>query len=199
MTTQQKFTEKEIYRHLIHMTVSPKPMRTDQNTIQKEKVYTTMFRDAQVMDHAIEHSIRRANKIILRESEDEGFCFSNQFLREDKNRKTHESQASTKAEDLKLNQALSKKIEGHINHIDKLLKGGRPKTATNKGTKSQPIIRRLGNLVPLRATIEQKYGIIEKIRQHKDLSRKIKDMTKSCTKEVGESGIKSQSYTCFYL
>jgi len=75
----------------------------------------------------------------------------------------------------------------------------RPKTGLGKKQKSQPIVRRLGNLVPLRATVEQKHGFIEKIRQHKDLSRKMKDLTKSYTKEIGESRFQSQAYTCHYL
>jgi hypothetical protein len=199
MTTQQKFTEKEIYRHLIHMTVSPKPLRTDQATIQKEKVYTTMFKAPHVMDHTIEHSIRRANKIILRDSEDEGICFASALIK-DGHRKT-EVPTPTKAEDLKLNAALQQKILGHMNNIDEMLKNEnrRPKTALMKKQKSQPIVRRLGNLVPLRATVEQKHGFIEKIRQHKDLSRKMKDLTKSYKKEIGESRYTSQAYACHYL
>jgi len=63
-TSAQKFTQKEIVKHLIRATVSPKPERRSARGIQKEQAILAMFKDSQVMDYQVEGSIRRARRCI---------------------------------------------------------------------------------------------------------------------------------------
>ena len=214
-TSRQKFTDKEINKHLVVGTVTPRPMKYGGKAVQKEKAFVTMFKDPRVMDLQVEGTIRKAKKMLDEEK-------SHRTLR----RESPEEEASrrecwsARSKDIMTGRELSrvksaisevysnevdgallaKKIQDNIKSINQVLSTTTPRLLA--GSANYPSRydqrKRLKKRIPLRSEVEAKYNLFEHIRQHKELSRKMKDVGKAMKKDVGQAGINNQTYVNFY-
>ena len=57
--TEPKLTRKHVDKHLMNYTVTPKKMKRDATTIEFEKYYTRVYKDAKVMDKEVETNLQR--------------------------------------------------------------------------------------------------------------------------------------------
>ncbi len=225
MTADQKFTEREIYKHLVRMTVSPKPVRhASDKKNSKERVYASMFKDPKMMDCMVENSIKRAQHMIIKKNQgvaqsyrlttnkSDGINYRVDSISEIES-KDHEREGeilgqeisiANLREDSKKNSiAIAKKIQVNIKHIDNLLRVKSPREnslTSPKGGLNRSVIMdvKMKNKFPLRSTIAQRYNFGEKLLDQRKMADKIQEISKSYRKDAVDSAIKSQTYVSYY-
>jgi len=227
MTADQKFTEREIYKHLVRMTVSPKPVRiTSGKNGSKERVYASMFKDPKMMDCMVEHSIKRAQYLIVKKNQgaiaqsyrlttnkSDGVNYRVDSISEIDSKDHQEregefvgqelSMMNLKEDSKKNSMEIAKKIKVNIKHIDNLLRTKSPKD--KEDLKSPKLLNRTvildvksKNKFPLRSTIAQRYNFGEKLQDQRKIAGQIKKVSKSYRKDAVDSAIKSQTYVSYY-
>lgn len=210
MTDQRLFTEKVIEKHFISMTVSPKMPRQHVSSAQKERNYYVLFKDAKVMDHAVETSMNKVYRMVRRklgttstrnqhspleaprslasltdESKDMGFRTQTDFL-----------SPTNKAQEIKKGLLISKEIVKNIKKIDVILNTGMSKVQSPSQIQVKTLdeIMQTKNRLPLRSTIAQKYNFKEKLREQKTSSIRLRDMSDSYEKSIKATSM--ANHTC---
>ena len=217
MTIEQKFNRKEIDKHLICMTVSPKPARPKTaNLKEKEKTYSIMFKDPKKMDHNVENSIRRAHRMLVkRMGTSESFGYSLQpeenlthsmigedgFIRDEKVQNEN-SLMYIKDDDKRKGLLIGKKITNSIKNIEKALKSDGSFFISKSPERSEKFKTcktiQLKNRLPLRSAIVEKYDFKAKLKDHQVAATKVKDTFKAYQKQSEKSGMTNQGYTSYY-
>jgi len=183
--TEQKFTQREIIRQLSQLTVSPRPMKPNFNDAKKEKSYRSMYKGPKTMDSTVENSIKKARNIIKTEgplltSEDR--LYSRSSLPQNQLASPKNLELEDDDDDLKGTFRTAQKIEKSLLSIKKALRSCSPQQKALSPHKSSLPFNftvRAKNKFPLRATITEKYKFKEKLQNHKDLSQKIKELSKA--------------------
>ena len=217
MTEKQKFTQKEVFKHLLCMSVSPKPAKFHNgNANKKEKAYSMMFKHAKMMDNTVENSIKKAQKIIITKMKNnESFnplkVNETNVLRpsevddcsESQNIQNYRESYNEKMREEKLMETKTrKKIITNMKKIEKILCSNNLQSVQAKSPErldaSESDEIKFKNRLPLRSTIAQKYQFKTRLHDYKLVSKKIKDTTNIYKKDMKKSDVKSQTYASYY-
>ena len=211
MATQQKFTEREVYKHLFHMTTSPRKMKVFPAGMAVEKNYINMFKSPKIMDNIVESCIKKAQRIAQpfdtspsyqKKKERPPSAISTYRLIEGKSEFDDIRESQTQAVSLQLSpKSLGERITQSIINIENelkkshstLLKPQKPKQRNKDAFKSV----RTKNKHILRSELEQNYNIKAIIDDHLALSQRMKQVTRAYSSH-GLSNMSNHNYSSYY-
>ena len=205
--TEQKFTEKEVHKHLFHMTLSPKKMKMSPLASQIEKNYEKMFKSPRVMDYAVDKCIKKGKDFLNNEDQsltsrsiqDRSFrtMYDTRFYTENDSYEQNEGSVGS-GSNLIRKKGVGKVIKEAIDGIDSILRKGNPSLPLPEKSKRVARTIKTRNKHALKFDTEHKRIVKDMIEQHSALSARIKKVNRLYQKEYGPSAIKNQNYISYY-
>jgi len=219
-TTRQKFTEKEINRHLIRGTVCPKPVKHGGKAVEKEKAYIAMFKAPEVMDYNIETTIRKAKRMLtntkpsmkhgnhLKELLKEEDMISSIGLGKKKNPKENQIKRNEKIRVAALEMAnspgncneVAKKIQINIKNISMVLSTTTPRLLGGIAMEETPKEIKKGKRpkLKLRSEVGVENKLIENVKEQKLSIQNIQSAGSVMRNEVVSNAVSATIYDDFY-